>query len=119
MSDEYWSAFSIFDHRGPLYRKALVLFDRVVMPVPTAVVRNSKQELVIDQQEIDALSTDADYLVKEGAAIRFDWDINEFYKWRENTSSQDSLNSEALAKVLVNDPPHMQRDSSFHKSIQN
>ena len=109
MSDEYWSAFSIFDHRGPLYRKALVLFDRVVMPVPTAVVRNSKQELVIDQQEIDALSTDADYLVKEGAAIRFDWDINEFYKWRENTSSQDSLNSEALAKVLVNDPPYATR----------
>jgi hypothetical protein len=103
MADEYWATFSIFDHRGPLYRKALVLFDRVVMPVPTVPVGR------VEQPEIDALSADADYLVNSAAAVRFDWDPDEFFEWREGTVNQDSLHGEALAKVLANDPPYATR----------
>ena len=29
-----FGTFSIFDHRDPVFRKALILFDRVVIPVP-------------------------------------------------------------------------------------
>ena len=103
MADEYWATFSIFDHRGPLYRKALVLFDRVVMPVPTAPVDSLKQP------EIDALAADADYLTASGAGVRFDWNPDEFFAWREGTIKQDSLQGEALAKVLAKDPPYATR----------
>lgn len=104
MADEYWATFSIFDHRGPLYRKALVFFfDRVVMPVPTVPVGNLKQP------EIDALSADADYLANSGAGVRFDWNPDEFFAWLEGIVNQDSLHGEALAKVLANDPPYATR----------
>jgi hypothetical protein len=103
MADEYWATFSIFDHRGPLYRKALVLFDRVVMPVPTAPVGNLKQP------EIDSVAADADYLTASGAGIRFDWNPDEFFAWREGTVKQDSMHGEALAKVLAKDPPYATR----------
>ena len=53
VANEYWATFSIFDHRGPLYRKALVFFDRVVMPVPTVPLKD------IEEQEIEALDVDA------------------------------------------------------------
>ena len=64
MSEEYWATFSIFDHRELVYRNALALFDKVVMPVPTAPISSLKQE------EIDALSADADYLQEKNAAVR-------------------------------------------------
>jgi hypothetical protein len=101
--DEYWATFSIFDHRGPLYRKALVLFDRVVIPVPTVPVGN------LTQLEIDSLSADAEYLQRCDAAVRFDWNPDEFFAWRDGSMNQESVHSEALAKVLANDPPYATR----------
>ncbi len=38
MKNEYWATFSIYDHRTALYHQALVLFDRIVVPVPTRTV---------------------------------------------------------------------------------
>jgi hypothetical protein len=103
VADEYWATFSIFDHRGPLYRKALVLFDRVVMPVPTVPVGG------LLQPEIDALSADADYLESSGVGVRFNWTPEEFFEWREGTRNQDSLHGEALARALAKDPPYATR----------
>ena len=31
---ETWATFSTIDHRKPLYRQALALFDRIVVPLP-------------------------------------------------------------------------------------
>lgn len=103
VADEYWATFSIFDHRGPLYRKALVFFDRVIMPVPTVPLKD------LEWQEIEALTADANYLQREDAAIRFDWSPDEFFAWRDGSATQESLHGEALARVLVNDPPYATR----------
>jgi len=99
MSEEYWATFSIFDHRELIYRNALALFDKVVMPVPTAPIGGLKQE------EIDALSADADYLQEKQAAVRYDWDLDEFNAWRDEKTGVASVDGAALARVLVKDPP--------------
>ena len=65
MSDESGATFSIYDHRTPLYNRALLLFDRIVVPVPTSPFGN------ISASEIEKLSADVAYLAKNDAAIRF------------------------------------------------
>jgi hypothetical protein len=59
MTDEYWGTFSIYDHRGSIYRQSLVVFDRIVIPVPPKPVGN------LTQQEIERLARDADWLKLE------------------------------------------------------
>src|SRR5690349_9566976 len=104
MSDEYWATFSIYDHRrNDLYRNSLILFDRVVIPVPTEKVGN------LETEEIDRLAADVEYLEREEAAIRFDWDPNEFSEWQKKTITYEAVDSEALAKILVKDPPFATR----------
>src|SRR5260370_42587898 len=100
MSDEYWATFSIYDHRrGALYRNSLILFDRVVIPVPTTPVGD------LTQEEIEALDADVVFLEREGAAVRFDWDPAEFQEWQTKTIERGACDGEALAKTLVKDPP--------------
>jgi hypothetical protein len=104
MSDEYWATFSIYDHRQhALYRNSLILFDRVVIPIPTQRVGDLQPE------EIESLSADADYLTREGVAVRFDWDPQEFHEWQKKTLDHEAVDAEALAKVLVKDPPYATR----------
>lgn len=91
MADEYWATFSIYDHRGSLYRRSLALFDRVVIPVPKKPIGNQTEE------ELDALKADVDYLVGEDAAVGFDWDSDKFHDW------QKSIDREILATVLAKD----------------
>src|SRR6266446_370202 len=92
MSDEYWATFSIYDHRWSMYRRSLVLFDRVVIPIPKKPIGNQTK------QELDALQADVDYLQTENAAVRFDWDSEEFHEWQKN------IEGEVLANALVKDP---------------
>jgi len=104
MSDEYWATFSIYDHRrSSLYRKSLILFDRVVIPVPTAEVGSLKSG------EISRLEADVDYLESQDAAVRFDWDPAEFKEWQKQTTEQAAVDGEALARLLVKDPPFATR----------
>ena len=104
MSDEYWATFSIYDHRRiNLYRNSLILFDRVVIPIPTETVGD------LQSDEIELLTKDVEFLVSEGAAIRFDWDPKEFNEWQKKTIEYEAVDSEALAKVLVKDPPFATR----------
>jgi hypothetical protein len=92
MADEYWATFSIYDHRKPLYKRSLVLFDRVVIPIPAKPVGNQTQE------ELDALKVDVDYLEEENAGRSFPWDSDAFHEW------QETINGEVLAAALAKDP---------------
>lgn len=92
MSDEFWGTFSIYDHRQPLYRQSLVLFDRVVIPIPSKPVGNQTQD------ELDALKADVDYLENQDAARSFPWDSDEFHEW------QKTIKGEVLSGALTRDP---------------
>lgn len=102
MKDEYWGTFSIYDHRTAVYRQALLLFDRIVVPVPTRPVGN------LTTKEIDQLASEVDYLTRHGAAKRVDWDPDAFAHWRQ-AEDNTAGHAEALARRLVNDPPHQTR----------
>jgi hypothetical protein len=43
---ETWATFSVVDHRKPIYRQALALFDRIVVPLPPTPIGN--QTLLAD-----------------------------------------------------------------------
>src|SRR6266487_6062 len=117
MSDEYWATFSIYDHRrNDLYRNSLILFDRVVIPVPTERVGS------LEAEEIETLTSEVEYLEREGAAVKFDWDPREFNEWQKKTIDNEAVDSEALAKVLVKDPPYatrLQLSQGYNNLISN
>ena len=79
MTREYWATMSVYDHRAPYFRPSLLLFDRVVMPVP---VRTWKG--LSDPEELAQLSAEADWLEEHGCALRFEWDPREFAEWQAN-----------------------------------
>jgi len=91
MFDEHWATFSIYDHRTDLYRRALLLFDRIVVPIPSTPFGR------LTPAEIEQLSSDVDYLQENDAAIRFDWDPQGFQDW------QKSVVGEAMASTLTRD----------------
>jgi hypothetical protein len=103
MKDEYWATFSIYDHRTSLYRQALVLFDRIVVPIPTRTVGS------LTAQEIAGMEADVKFLEDRGAAKRVDWDPDEFAQWRQQAEAAEAGQQEALARRLVNDPPLLTR----------
>jgi hypothetical protein len=110
MHDEYWGTFSIYDHRRPIYRQALVLFDRIVVPVPIRPVGN------LTEAEIEQVAQEAQWLKKEGAAEVVDWDPDEFKDWRDKKQGH----GEAIARCLVKDPPYATRlmlQEETHKRV--
>ena len=82
MADELWGTFSIYDHRDPVFRRALVLFDRVVIPVPDKPIGN------LTPEELDGLAADADYLTEHGAAVRYNWDSGVFADWQTDIAKE-------------------------------
>lgn len=107
MKDEYWATFSIYDHRTALYRQALVLFDRIVVPIPTRKVGT------LTEREIDHLAAEVGFLEKRGAAEKVDWDPDEFAQWRDadapDADAPEAGQQEAIALRLVKDPPYLTR----------
>jgi len=91
MDKQYWATFSIYDYQTPRYRRSLVLFDKVVIPVPTQPIRS------ITDREIERLSADVKYLEKEGAAVGIAWSREEFESWREARAG------EAIAELIDKD----------------
>jgi hypothetical protein len=73
---ETWATFSIIDHRKPVFRQALALFDRIVVPVPPTPVGDQTQE------ELNQLIADVTYLEKHKAAKIFEWSSDAFEAWR-------------------------------------
>jgi len=74
---ETWATFSIIDHRKPIYRQALALFDRIVVPLPPKPIGDQTQE------ELDQLEAEVDYLEKAKAAERYEWKSAAFEEWRK------------------------------------
>ncbi|WP_028063992.1 hypothetical protein [Solirubrobacter soli] len=72
---EQWATFSIYDHRRATFRRALVLFDRVVVPVPSQPFGR------LDAKEIETLEADIAFLADADAAVRFEWDPARFAEY--------------------------------------
>lgn len=73
---ETWAIFSIIDHRQPVYRQALAMFDRIVVPLPAQPLGDQTLE------ELDQLRAEVDYLERENAAKPFEWKDDEWERWR-------------------------------------
>ena len=109
---QYWASFSIYDYRTPRFRQALVLFDKVVIPVPDKPVVGSRGE--ISSEDIDRLSADISFLERNGAAIGLLWNKDEFIAWKDEQSG------EALAQLLDRDrelATRLQVQASVQKSL--
>jgi hypothetical protein len=91
MDRQYWATFSIYDYKTPRYRQSLVLFDKVVIPVPTAAIGT------VSEAEIERLAAEVMYLEQEGAAVGLPWNRDEFEAWREAQAG------EALAQLIDKD----------------
>lgn len=76
MANELWGTFSIYDHRDPIFIRSLILFDRVVIPIPNQPIGDQTQA------ELEQLYTDASYLEKNNAAIIYNWNSAEFHHWQ-------------------------------------
>jgi hypothetical protein len=74
---ETWATFSIIDHRRPIYRQALALFDRIVVPLPSKPIGDQTQE------ELDQLEAEVEYLKWAEAAELYEWKSAEFEEWRQ------------------------------------
>ena len=74
---ETWATFSIIDHRRPVYRQALAIFDKIVVPIPDAPMGN--QTLA----ELQQLDRELDYLVANDAAVRYPWNSQLFQEWQQ------------------------------------
>jgi hypothetical protein len=72
---EYWATLSIYDHRADYFRPSMLLFDRIVIPVPIYPWKD------IGAEERDRLSAEATWLEDHGCAIRCDWDPQIFDEW--------------------------------------
>jgi len=101
--DEYWATFSIYDHRTSLFRQALILFDRIVVPIPTRAFGG------VSREEIDRLDAEVQFLETEGAAKKVAWDPDEFADWRREAGKPAPGQQEAVARKLVKDPPYLTR----------
>lgn len=71
-----WATFSIIDHREPVYRQALALFDRIVVPVPPQPIGNQTPE------ELAQLQAEVSFLADHGAAVLHDWSSSAFQEWQ-------------------------------------
>lgn len=70
------ATFSIHDHRNPLFRQALALFDCIVVPIPSKPIGG------LTADELAQLKSDVEYLEKNDAAQAFEWREEEFLDWR-------------------------------------
>ena len=94
MTNEYWATFSIYDHRRKdLFARALLLFDRVVIPIPTHVMGD------LTQKEIDDTLADAEYLAKHDAAVLSQWNPHTFYEWLKINKSP-SFDREEISEEI-------------------
>jgi len=94
---QYWGTFSIYDYdyQTPRFRQALVLFDKIVIPIPTEPIKGREGE--INASDLTRLCAEAQYLEDSGAAIRVEWNRHEFDAWREAKAG------EAIAQLLDED----------------
>jgi hypothetical protein len=77
---ETWAPFLIVDHRAPVYRQALALFDRIVTPIPREPIGDqTHDELTQPEAEIS-------YLTAHDAAELHEWNSDVFCRVAEASS---------------------------------
>jgi hypothetical protein len=95
---ETWATFSIIDHRAPVYRQALALFDRIVVPVPREPIGDQKPE------ELTQLEAEVSYLAAHHAAELHEWKSDAFAEWRRPILAEaiaDTFNRDAYADTRM------------------
>jgi hypothetical protein len=95
---ETWATFSIVDHRAPVYRQALALFDRIVVPVPPEPIGDQTPE------ELNQLEAEISYLAANGAAELHEWNSDVFVEWRRPILAEaiaDGFNRDAYADTRM------------------
>ncbi len=90
MPRQYWGILAPNDHRKPLFRSSLLLFDQLLIPDSASIAND------LDSEEIDRLRTDVDYLSTHGVVRRVHWDRKDFEAWCKRIS--DSSPEEVLRK---------------------
>ena len=79
MLNEYWGTLSIYDHRDPIFIRSLVLFDRIVIPIPDSPFGT------LTNEELDKLNEDANKLEKNKAAVIYKWNPAKFEEYEIET----------------------------------
>jgi len=69
----------IYDHRDPIFIRSLILFDRIVIPIP----ENRFGTLTSD--ELKNFNRNAKKLEDSNAAVIYTWNRNEFQQWETET----------------------------------
>src|SRR5215831_10210335 len=95
---ETWATFSIIDHRAPVYRQALALFDRIVVPVPREPIGDQTRE------ELTQLEAEISYLAAHQAAELHEWNSDVFAEWRRPVLAEaiaDGFNRDAYADTRM------------------
>ena len=90
VAKQYWGILAPNDHRKPLFRSSLLLFDQLIIPDSTSIARD------LEPQEIDQLETDVAFLCRRGVVQRVHWDQNEFESWCRKISPSNP--NEILSK---------------------
>jgi hypothetical protein len=101
MNRQYWGTFSIYDHRADYYRPSLLLFDRVVMPVPTHLVGS-----LTNREELEQLESEAKWLEEQDCAVYYKWDPGVFADWQAkelNASAATFLSTKVQAASRAGD----------------
>lgn len=95
---ETWATLSIIDHRKPIYRQALALFDRIVVPLPPTRIGDQTQE------ELNQLKAEVDYLREAKAAEPYEWKSAAFEELRRPFLAQAlaaGLNRDAFSDTRL------------------
>jgi hypothetical protein len=93
--EQMWATFSIYDQQSPsIYKPSILLFDKVVMPVPT------KPHGTLTQEQLQEMAADAEFLRQHGAGVVFEWNPAEFDAWQRESEEHPGVESEALAFAL-------------------
>jgi len=95
---ETWATFSIIDHRAPIYRQALALFDRIVVPVLREPIGHQTRE------ELTQLEAEISYLAAHRAAELHEWHSDVFAEWRRPVLAEaiaNGFNRDAYADTRI------------------
>jgi len=79
MVEEFWGTLSIYDHRDPIFIRSLILFDRIVIPIPENPFGT------LTSKELKNVYENAKKLEKNKAAVIYSWKLDEFEQWETET----------------------------------
>ncbi len=79
MVEEFWGTLSIYDHIDPIFIRSLILFDRIVIPIPENPFG------ILTSDELKNFNRNAKKLEDNNAAVIYTWNLDEFQQWETET----------------------------------